>query len=139
VTVRRWLLLVSTLVVPACSSTDACDLCTTSAVVYGTVRRSGGAVVAGASIHLGAFRESCDSGDLEVPGDPGLTTGTDGSYRAQLVALSGQFTACVRVMALEPGSASGDPGVTADGMVEFLPDFGSGEPRDSVGVDLELP
>jgi hypothetical protein len=130
--------LILTLAIVACSSEpDVCDICTTSAIVYGTVHRTGGAAVAAAPVYIGIYRESCD-GDVEVPGD-GVITAADGSYRTQPAAFTGQFTACVRVTVQEPGSASGDPGVTVEGTVEFLPDFGSGQQRDSTRVDVELP
>jgi len=132
-------LLILTLAIPACSDPSSCDICTTSAVVYGTVRRPNGAAVAGAPVHIGIFRDTCDSGDVEVPGDPGLTTGSDGSYRTQTVALTGEFTACVSVNVQEPGSAIEDPGVAASALVDFLPDFGTGQRRDSVRIDVELP
>jgi hypothetical protein len=126
---------VLTLAIVACSEPEGCDICTTSAVVYGTVRQPGGAAVASAPVLIGIYRESCD-GEVEIPGD-GLITAADGSYRTQPAAFTGQFTACVRVTVQEPGS-SGDPGVTVEGAVEFLPDFGSGQQRDSVRVDVEL-
>jgi hypothetical protein len=134
VTARRWWVLVLIAVAAGCSdSNGSCEFCGTSAIVYGSVQRPNGTSVAGAPVVVGAYRGACGVGDVEVPSDL-LTTDADGRYRIQLVAITREFTACVRVTAREPGSTNEVPGVAVDGVVDFRT-----EPVDSVQVDVELP
>ena len=124
--------------VVACSD-PVCDVCTSSAIIYGRVVRATGEPVTGRSIVIEAFRESCDSGESQWIWD-GPVTGSDGGYRTQFRYPGPAFTACPRVTVELPGAVPDR--VTVDGpAVEFRDDFGSGatERRDSVRVDLEVP
>jgi hypothetical protein len=122
----------------ACSE-PVCDVCTSSAIIYGRVLHTSGEPVAGNAIVIEAYEESCDSGESQWRWD-GPVTGADGSYRTQFRAPAPAFTACLRVTVDLPGSAPDH--VAVDGSpVEFRDDFGSGAnlPRDSVRVDIEVP
>lgn len=90
----------------ACSEPEpVCDICTTSAVIYGRVLRANEDVVAGAAMVVEAHRERCDSADVPGISDGNLVTAADGSYRADIVAGTGPFIACPRVtVALPYGS-----------------------------------
>ena len=124
------------LAVPACSE-PVCDLCTTSAVIFGRVLDSSGVPVVGAEVSIEAHRETCSSTDIPAVSDPGLLTGADGDYRARVRAPSGPFRACPVVTV---GPPNGLEPITVDGtVVDFLDDFGSNQRRDSVRVDVAMP
>jgi hypothetical protein len=134
----RLVALLGLLTLGACSDPDPlCDICTTSAIIYGRVLDAGGSPVAGTEVLIEARRDSCTSAEIPATSEPGLLTALDGTYRARLIAATGNFTACPRVTV----GPSGSPGpITVDGAaVEFLPDFGSNQRRDSVRVDVEVP
>jgi hypothetical protein len=118
-------------------SEPVCDICTTSAIVYGSVRRSG-APVAGASVTVTPIRDNCTSGEPALGGELTTKTVTDGSYRGHSRAPNAPFTACIRVSVLESGS-SGSPVTVDGGTVEFRADAGTNQDRDSVRVDVDLP
>jgi hypothetical protein len=137
---HTWWLVVPAMAMMACGdSSTGCDFCTSSAIVYGTVRRPDSSPVPGAPVTVTPFRNSCDSGDSPALPDVGVTTGSDGGYRQEVFAGTGDdFTACVRVAVREPGSEVGSTAVTADGVpVEFR--VSDGRERDSIQVDVELP
>src|SRR5207253_203751 len=117
-------------------SEPSCDICTTSAIVYGTVTRSA-SPVAGASVTVTPIRDSCSSGNPALGGELTTTTVADGSYRAHSRTPDGPFTACMRVSVLENGAA-GVPVTVDGGTVDFRPD-NAGQNRDSVRVDVDLP
>src|SRR4051794_28170509 len=105
----------------ACSE-PVCDLCTSSAIIYGRVLHTTGEPVVGNPIVIEAHEASCDSPSQWVWDGP--ITGSDGSYRTQFRAPAPAFTACPRVTVALSG-ASPDH-VTVDGSaVEFRDDFGS--------------
>lgn len=122
----------------ACTD-PVCDVCTSSAIIYGRVLHSTGEPVAGNPIMIEAREESCESGKIQWIWD-GPVTGPDGSYRTQFRAPVPAFTACPRVTVDLPGAVPDH--VTVDGSpVEFRDDFGFGanQRRDSVRVDIEVP
>ena len=124
--------------VVACSD-PVCDVCTSSAIIYGRVLHTSGDPVAGNAIVIEAYEESCGSGETQWIWT-GPVTGSDGSYRTQFRAPVPAFTACPRVTVDLPGAVPDH--VTVDGSpVEFRDDFGSGanQRRDSVRVDIEVP
>ena len=124
--------------VVACSD-PVCDVCTSSAIIYGRVLHTTGAPVAGNPIVIEAYDESCDSGETQWIWT-GPVTGSDGSYRTQFRAPVPAFTACPRVTVELPGAVPDH--VTVDGSpVEFRDDFGfpANQRRDSVRVDIEVP
>ena len=124
--------------VVACSD-PVCDVCTSSAIIYGRVLHATGEPVTGHAVVIEAFRESCDFGERQWIWE-GPVTGSDGNYRTQFRYPGPAFTACPRVIVEFPGAVPDR--VTVDGPpVEFRDDFGSGgtERRDSVRVDIEVP
>ena len=136
--VRRLFALWSLGAVVACSD-PVCDVCTSSAIIYGRVLHASGESVAGNPILIEAYEESCDSGEIQWIWT-GPVTGSDGSYRTQFLYPGPAFTACPRVTVELPGSVPDH--VTVDGSpVEFRDDFGWGanSRRDSVRVDIEVP
>jgi hypothetical protein len=119
-------------------SDPTCDLCTTSAIVYGTVTRSG-SPVSGASVTVTPIRDNCSSGEPALGGELTTSTVNDGSYRAHSRTPDAPFTACIRVSVLESGSPGGPPVTVDGGTVQFRADYGPGQNRDSVRVDVDLP
>jgi hypothetical protein len=100
-----------------------CDICTTSAIVYGTVSRSG-SPVSGASVMVTPIRNSCSSGEPVLGWDLTTSTVADGSYRAHSHTPDTAFTACIRVSVLESGSAGGSTVIVDGGTVQFRRDEG---------------
>jgi hypothetical protein len=120
----------------ACSE-PVCDVCTSSAIIYGRVLRTTGEPIAGSPIVIEAHQGSCASGQTQWIWE-GPVTGPDGSYRTQFRAPAPAFTACPRVTVELPGGVPDH--VTVDGSpVEFRNDLGSSQPRDSVRVDVAVP
>jgi hypothetical protein len=122
----------------ACSE-PVCDVCTSSAIIYGQVLHTSGEPLSGNPIFIEAHAESCDSGEIRGTWD-GPVTGPDGSYRTRFRSPAAAFTACPRVTVELPGGVPDH--VTVDGSpVEFRNDFGSraSQPRDSARVDVEVP
>ena len=120
---------------PGCSE-PGCDICSTSAVAYGTVTKAS-AAVSNARVGVMVFRESCTA-DLLVD-SVGTATGTDGGYRVRILTGLGPFTACIRVHVYDVGPPPG-PTVTVEGAtVRFLDDFGANLKHDSVRVDVAVP
>jgi hypothetical protein len=120
----------------ACTTEPGCDVCTTSAIVYGRVTTATGTPVAGARVRVEAFRNTCEgfaSGLTNV--EP--VTAVDGSYRDQSLSPAAPFRACLRVTAMPP-AGSGLSAQTVEGAeVQFLDDY-RGRERDSVRVDVTL-
>jgi hypothetical protein len=119
-------------------SGPSCDVCTSSAVVYGLVRYAGGGPIAGAQVTVEGRQESCSSPTVVIQSDSGLVAGPDGAYRTRLISPFGMITACLRVTAVPPG-ATVEPVVAEGATVELNPDFGTNRQRDSTQVDLEVP
>lgn len=133
------LLLSSALACDGTTGPEGCDVCTTSAVVFGTVVTSGGDPVVGAPMDVRAFDSTCDA-EFPNGGTDGLLPKTDeqGRYRAQPFSLSGPFTArCFRVTVNPEASVEGIPVDTVEtmGVVEFRSDF-TGGARDSLRIDV---
>lgn len=120
-----------------CKQPVVCDLCSTSAVVRGTVRRTNGASVPNALVSAVAHRDSC-AGAEYASGTP-VRTGADGTYQVNLRTSAGPFLACV-VVHVSPPDGSGLQAVDASGAtVLFRADYGGNTLHDSVTVDLILP
>lgn len=122
----------------ACSDQDPiCDICTTAAIVYGTVTKAG-APLPDVAVRVTALPNTC-SADPSTGIGAVATTGTDGTYRAYIRTALGPFTACIRVSATN-GGPPGGPDVTVEGaLVDFLPEYDVNPQRDSVLVDVEVP
>jgi hypothetical protein len=115
-----------------------CDLCTTSAIVYGSVTDSDGRPVAGAPIHVRVYVHTCVAADHRGGSDRMVPrTDIDGSYRADIVSLFQPFTAECFLIRLNPEN---DPRWPADsversGRLEIRSDYDSSA-RDSTRFDL---
>ena len=123
----------------ACSTEPepGCDVCTSSAIVYGTITSPTGAPVAGAGVRVEAFRDACVAAGGAPETTHGSTTPADGSYRGHLLATIAPFRACLRVT-VTPHPLSGLAPRTMEGVeVSFLADYGAND-RDSVRVDVAL-
>ena len=126
------------LFVVACrdSMPPGCDICTTSAVIRGTVRRADGTPVPDVAVTIEAHAQSCN-GPTYTFSDP-VRTANDGSYRSVPKSLTGPFLACLVVSGLPPAStglrAAADSGAT----VMFRADYGGDGQHDSTRVDLVL-
>jgi hypothetical protein len=116
---------------------QGCDICTTSAIVYGSVRDTAGRPVSGAPVTADVFRDSCANGNPAGASNGPIVTDPSGNYRGQVLSLSGPFHACLRVAAHAPtGSPWRDTTASGAG-IDFRADFPVG-PHDSVRVDLVL-
>jgi hypothetical protein len=130
------------LAVAGCRQTvvrDGCDVCTTSAVVYGNVRDATGTPVPNVVIQIQAFASN-DSGLTSPVGGTNITPQSDafGAYRDQPLSPLGPFHAVVAVRATPPRT-SGFLATTVSGAhVDFRSDFDGGS-RDSIQVDIVLP
>jgi len=115
-----------------------CDLCTTSAIVYGRVVNSDGQPIAGAPIHLRVYVHTCVAADHRGGTDRMVPrTDIDGRYRAEVVSLFQPITAECFLIRLNPEH---DPRWPADsversGHLEIRSDYDS-SPRDSARFDL---
>lgn len=118
-----------------------CDLCTSSALVYGTVTSADGSPVPAAMVTASGWRLGCPGEGGKGPffDSPDLATDESGEFRTVVTALLGPELMCLVVRA-DPSADSGllpmaDTGAT----VMLTPDFNRAEPMDSVRVDLVLP
>ena len=118
------------------TSDPACDICTTSAIVFGTVRTATGTVVAGATIQVDAHRDTCD-GPLYGGSNFPATTSLAGEYRDAPFSLAGPFSACLVVRVIPPAGSGLSAAADSGAVVRFLNDF-SGAVRDSIRVDVQL-
>jgi hypothetical protein len=125
------------LALSACSEPFLCDICTTSAVVYGVVKRPNGSSIPNAKVSITALEEDCVPGD--APAGAEGTSNTTGGYRERLISASAPFTACLRVEVLEAGAPPTSAVVVEGAQVAFLPDYGEDQRRDSMRVDVEMP
>jgi hypothetical protein len=128
----------TSLVVAACGTEPrGCDICTTSAVVYGAVQSATGAPVPSARIAIEARAPDCHGSDDNYFGDP-VTSDADGNYRMRVRSLVSPMTVCLIVNVQPPPSTTLT--ITADTgrVVQLRPDYTAGQALDSVRVDLVL-
>ena len=118
-----------------------CDLCTTSAVVVGTVRDSLGAparfVLPGATV----FVDSCTGTRLNLtPTGYGLrTTDETGRYALALRAGLAPFQACIEMTAVLISDTNyGVDTVVAGKRLQFRADYPAGGAHDTLTIDLVL-
>jgi len=117
-----------------------CDICTSSAIIAGTVRNTVGAPVAGAVVGVAAFLDSCGGASASVSTDtaPGPTDST-GQYDQRLRSPLAPFTACVAVRAvLMTDTLVHAETVLVGRPVQFRADHPAGGPHDSVPIDVVL-
>ena len=112
-----------------------CDICTTSAIVYGTVRSGSGFPVARARVSVEARETSCRGTLVDFSG-AFATTDSIGNYRVGLVSPFSPTAVCLIVTAQQPESVTPASLAADTGHVIRLQP--SSEPRDSVRVDLVL-
>ena len=117
---------------------QGCDICTTSAVVYGTVRSAAGVAVAGARITVEARKTSCSASSMGGLRDP-TTTDSQGYYRGIVISPIGPTAVCLITTAAPPAGSSYVAATDTGHVVRLQPDYPPGQMRDSVRVDLVLP
>lgn len=114
------------------SGPSGCDICTTSAVVYGTVRSSDGNALSAARITIEARSPSCRSDDTGL-NSGSIATDSLGNYRGYVISLFAPTAVCLIVTAQPADSARFR--IAADtGHVVSLES--SDASQDSVRVDL---
>ena len=133
----RFALITLALVAASCSNEfQGCDICTTSAIIYGVVRDTAGKPVSGIRISAAASHDSCSS---FFAGDSNglIVSDTAGRYRGQVLSLYGPFHACLSVTTHAPSGSLWRDTTTTGAVVDFRADFPAG-PHDSVRVDIVL-
>jgi hypothetical protein len=126
--------------VAACDLTEpnGCDLCTTSAVVYGTVLDSAGAPIVGVQVDVRAFETACTGGSPKGGTDNGWPiTNAQGRYSARPISIYGPFTTDCLIVTANPRNDVRWPveSDTAQIRLRFLDDDKSND-RDSVEFNL---
>jgi|SRR5919108_3750894 hypothetical protein len=131
-------LVIAALAAIGCSTEPAgCDICTTSAILYGSVRDTAGQPIAGASITASAFKDSCTNSLPAGSTNTSPITDALGNYRGQMLSLYGPFHACLQVTAHAPTGSPWRDTTGSGKVIDFRSDFPVG-PHDSVRVDLVL-
>jgi hypothetical protein len=139
----RYLAIVAVLFALGCSkSTDpGCDVCTTSAVVFGSITDHAGSPVVGMPLDIRVFAEGCGSGSMRGGSDSGVPrTDGAGQYRATVLSLFSPFTARCFVLTSNPNAQGDWPTAQLEqpGALELRADYNAG-PRDSIRIDFQLP
>jgi hypothetical protein len=116
---------------------SGCDICTTSAIVYGTVRDLAGVPIAGVRVAIEARAPSCQSSGIGSNQMP-LVTDALGNYRAITLSPSGPRTVCLIVAVQPPAMSAFGPAADTGHMVRLEDDFPATQAHDSVRVDLTL-
>lgn len=116
----------------------ACDPCTTSAIVYGTVTDVSGVPVVGAPIDVRIYLDPCPPENMRGGSDMNVPrTNSEGAYSAPVISLFGPFTAsCVQV-SVNPNVDSRWPTGSSQASGQLDLRFGQGA-RDSLRVDVQL-
>ena len=118
---------------------QGCDICTTSTVVYGTVRSVAGVAVSGVRITVDARKTSCSANSIGALRGP-ATTDSQGFYRAIVISYFAPTAVCLITTAAPPGGSSYVGAADTGHVVRLQPDYPPGQQsRDSVRVDLVLP
>lgn len=127
---------------PGCAGTTEpeCDVCTTSAVVYGSITDASGLPVSDIALDIRIFLDECPGSMLRGGSDSNVPrTDASGYYRATILSLWQPFTArCFVISPLDnnvPGWPT--PAVERSGALELRADLSS-EPRDSIRIDVQL-
>jgi hypothetical protein len=120
----------------ACGRTTAplCDICTTGAVVYGSIRSPAGVASGGTLVTVDAHRDSC-SGRIDAESAGSFQTRSDTSYRFALLSINAPFVACIVVGVTPPGASGLAATVDSGGVVQFKASYGA---LDSARVDIQL-
>ena len=116
---------------------EGCDVCTTSAVVYGVVRDDAGSPVSDARLTISAFNaDTSRFRDNVSPTSRNNPTRTNaaGVFRAQPLTPLAPFLARVSVQ-VAPPSRFVDTVADGNAVVEFRSDY-RGPSRDSIRIDI---
>jgi hypothetical protein len=125
-TAQRAFLLVLAITFGCSRTTEpGCDICSSSAIVYGTIRSPTGVALLGAVVTVEAYRDVC-SGPIE-----------DGAYRVAPISVSAPFVACIIVRVTSPGGSGLAAAADSGAVVRFTADVGGGA-HDSTRVDIQL-
>ena len=117
------------------SGPSGCDICTTSAVVYGTVRSSDGNVLTAARITIEARAPSCQADAIGFTSGS-IVTDSLGNYRGFVISLFAPTAACLIVTAQPADSVRFRIAADTGHVVRLESSDGS---QDSVRVDLVVP
>jgi hypothetical protein len=122
----------------SCTRTNdpVCDICTTSATVFGTVRTTDGVPVVGATIEIDAHRDTC-AGPLYGGSNQPVKSSSAGEYRDTPLSLAGPFSACIVVRVTPPTGSSLVAAADSGAVVRFQADYGA-RAHDSTRVDVQL-
>jgi hypothetical protein len=134
---RRAIALLTSLTLIACATEPGCDVCTTSAVVYGRVTTATGTPVNGARVKVEAFKTTCGVGFVAAESSIPPLSGPDGSYRDRPLAGIAPFRACLRVTVTPPASSGLSARIVEGPEVQFRDDYPRPNP-DSVRIDVSL-
>jgi hypothetical protein len=115
------------------SGPSGCDICTTSAIVYGTVRASDGQGLSAVRITIEARAPSCRASGIGVNNGP-IVSDSQGNYRGFVISLFAPTAVCLLVTG-QPSDSARLRTAADTGHVVRLEDPG----QDSVRVDLVVP
>lgn len=136
-TAQRAFLLVLAITFGCSRTTEpGCDICSSSAIVYGTIRSPTGVALLGAVVTVEAYRDVC-SGPIEGESSLPFQTGSDGAYRVAPISVSAPFVACIIVRVTSPGGSGLAAAADSGAVVRFTADVGGGA-HDSTRVDIQL-
>lgn len=131
------MLVAMTLAAGGCDITEGCDICTTSALVFGTVSDDEGLPLVGVGVQVFAYRDGCADEFSSAGTGDAIRTDSQGRYRALPLSVFEPFTAQCVVVAVNPLEEGDWPVVsdTVDVSLEFRQNV-SGTVQDSVRVDV---
>jgi hypothetical protein len=138
----RFATFLSVIALTSCGGTSDpfCDICTTSAIVYGTVTDEAGDPVVGAPLHIDVYREACTDSDLRGGTHSGVPrTNSAGMYTASVISLYAPFTARCFLVTLNGNADPRWPTHTSERFAELdlRSDLGN-EPRDSIRFNIHV-
>lgn len=139
---RLWMSILYTAAVGGCSSDTAapCDICTTSAIVFGTVVDSAAVPLVGVIVDVEVFDGTCTLGNGRGYAS-GVTprTDVDGAYRASVRSLFAPFVASCLIVEVNPNRDPRWPTASfeRDGPLELRSDY-TNERRDSLRIDIVI-
>jgi hypothetical protein len=140
-TIRVLVVSIAEVIASACSGfggEPGCDLCTTSAIVYGSVHGATGAPVSGASVTADIRIDSCQGMSVGSLGGPSIADAL-GVYHLRARSLSAPAAACL-LLTVQPPTGSGLRAIVDTGhVVRLQADWPSGAVLDSVRVDFVIP
>jgi hypothetical protein len=127
-------LLLALAILTACEEpTRGCDVCTYSAIVYGTVTNSSGAPVDGAFVRAHSAMSPCSEGQFSITTQ---VVSSEGRFRIQVGALA-PAPVCVQIEVASPSGAFPSQRVDVP-QVRFKLTADASLPYDSVNVDVRL-